>query len=53
MAWLKSRQFGQATTSITITNFVICFCSFNLSFPILEKDTCIENLYIVLSCLIK
>ena len=31
----------------------ICFCIFDLSCPILEKDSFIEILYIVLSCLIK
>ena len=36
-----------------ITNLLICFCSFDLSWPILEKDNFIENMYIVLSCLIK
>ena len=29
---------------------LICFCSFDLSCPILEKDNFIKNLYIVLSC---
>ena len=31
----------------------ICFCSFDLFCPILEKDNFIKNVYIVLSCLIK
>ena len=31
----------------------ICFYSFDLFCPLLEKDTFIENLYIVLSCTIK
>ena len=30
-----------------------CFCSFDLTCPIPEKDNLIENLNIVLSCLIK
>ena len=33
--------------------FRICFCTFDLSCSILEKENFIENLYIVLSCLIK
>ena len=35
------------------SNVVICFCSFEFSCPILEKNYFIENVYIVLSCLIK
>ena len=30
--------FSQATISIKIRNFLICFCSFDLSYSILEKD---------------
>ena len=33
--------------------FLICFCSFDPFCSILEKDNFIENLYIVLYCLIK
>ena len=39
----------QATMSVKISNLLICFCSFDLSCPILEKHILIENLYIVLS----
>ena len=38
---------------IQISNLIISFCSFDLSCPILEKDNFIENVYLVLSCLIK
>ena len=44
---------SQAAISFKISNLLICFCSFDLSCPILGKDNFIENLYIVLSCLIK
>ena len=39
--------------SFKISNFRIRFCSFNLACSILEKYYFIENMYIVLSCLIK
>ena len=39
--------------SKNISNYLISFCSFCLSSPILEKDSFIEHLYIVLSCRIK
>ena len=42
-----------STVSIMKSNFLICFCNFYLSCPILEKDNVITNLYIVLCCLIK
>ena len=45
--------FSLATISIKISNLRICFCSFDLSCPIREKDNFIENVSIVLSCLIK
>ena len=32
---------------------IICFCSFDLFCPLLEKDNLIENLCIALSCPIK
>ena len=32
---------------------LICFCSFDLFCPLLEKDNFIENVYIALSCPIK
>ena len=40
--------FSQETISIKIRNF-ICFCSFDLSSPIFEKDNFIDIFYIVLS----
>ena len=45
-------HFHQAAIAIKISNSLICLCSFDLSCPILEKDIFIENLYVVLSCLI-
>ena len=48
--------FNYSTTtilSIMISYFHICFCTFDLSCSILENNNFIENLYIVLSCLIK
>ena len=42
-------NFSQAACSVKMTDLFICFCSFNLSCPILEKDNVIGNLYIVLS----
>ena len=48
----KTRQI-KATEPIKISNSLICFCSFDLSCPILEKDNFIEFFYIVTSCLIK
>ena len=50
---LKNKHYCQAAFSIKISKLLICFCIFDLSCPIHEKDTFIENLYIVLSCLIK
>ena len=35
--------------AMNISNFLICFCSFDLSCPILEKDNFMKNMYIVLS----
>ena len=46
-------HFCQVAISVKISNLLICFCSFDLSCPILEKDNFIENLDIVLYCLIK
>ena len=46
-------HFYQAVVAIYISILLICFCSFDLSCPILKKDSFIEHLYIVLSCLIK
>ena len=47
------RNFYQAAVAIKINNLLICFCIFDLSSPIPEKDSFIENVHIVLSCLIK
>ena len=44
---------SQAAVSVNINNFLICFCGFELSFPILKKCNFIENMHIVLFCLIK
>ena len=43
----------QAAIAFEIRILLICFCSFELSGPILEKDSFIENVYIALSCLIQ
>ena len=45
-------QFSQAAVSIKISNLHICFCSFDLSYLILEENNFIyKNVYcIVLSC---
>ena len=37
----------QAAVAIKISNLIICFCSFDLSCPILEKENFIKTLYIV------
>ena len=39
----------QAAIVIKVSNLFICFCSFDLSCPILEKDNFIETFYNVLS----
>ena len=46
-------HYGKVAVSIKLSNLLICFCSFDLSYPVLEKDDFIKNVYIVLSCLIK
>ena len=51
--YIKKQFFTQAIVSVKISNFLICFCSFDLSWPILKKENFIDILYIVLSCLIK
>ena len=43
----------QAAVTIYIRILLICFCSFDLFCPLLDKDRFIENLYIALSYLIK
>ena len=44
---LASQDWSQATVSIKIRNLLICFCSFDLSCPVLEKLNFIENVYTV------
>ena len=39
----------QAALSIAITNLLVCFCSFDFSCPVLEKDNFVKHLCIVLS----
>ena len=43
----------QAALTAEISILLICFCSFDLFCPLLEKDTFIKNVYIVLSRPIK
>ena len=38
---------------VYISLLLICFCRFDLFCPLLDKDTFIKNVYIVLSCPIK
>ena len=45
-------HFYHAAIAIKISNLLICFCSFDFSCPILEKDSFVENLYIVLNSVI-
>ena len=42
---------GQDNTAISvkISNFLICFCSFDFFCPIFEKENVTENVHIVLS----
>ena len=35
--------FSQTAGSVKISNLLICFCSFEMSCPILEKDNFITN----------
>ena len=37
-----NRYFCQATVSVKISNFLMCFCSFDFSCPIPEKDNVIN-----------
>ena len=39
----------EMATLVKISNLLICFCSFDLSCPILEQNNFTEYLYIVLS----
>ena len=48
----KMILINYSTTTI-LSIMISYFCTFDLSCSILEKDNFIENLYIVLSCLIK
>ena len=43
----------QAAITVEISILLICFCSFDLFCPLLDKDISIENMYFVLSCPIK
>ena len=45
MTKLPSVDFCKAAFSIKIGNLLICFCRFDLSCPILEKDNFIETSY--------
>ena len=40
-------DFCQAAVSVKISNFFVCFCSFDLSCPILEKDNFIKFFYCI------
>ena len=50
MNYNNIRHFYQAATAIKINNLRICFCSFDLSYPIVEKDNLIKTFFIV--CLV-
>ena len=43
----------QAAVTIEINVLLLCFCSFDLFCPLLDKEISIENLYITLPCPIK
>ena len=43
----------QAAITTEISILLLCFCSFDLFCPLLDKDISNENIYIVLSCPIK
>ena len=47
-----SKIFYEAAFAIKISNLLICFCSFCLSCPTLEKYIFIKYLYIVLSWIV-
>ena len=44
-------MFDQAAVMIEVSILLLCFCSFDLFCPLLDKDISIENLYI-LYCLV-
>ena len=50
---ITTTVFLRAAISIKIGVLLICFCSFEFSCSILEKDNFVYYLYIVLPCLIK
>ena len=50
---MAAGQKNYQAVAIKISNLLICFCSFDLSCPILKEGIFIENAYIVLSCPIK
>ena len=41
---------SQAADSIKISNLLVCFCSFDLSCRILEKDNFIKNVLLISLC---
>ena len=49
----NKKHFYHAAVAIQISNLLICFCNFDLSCSILEKDTFMGNVCSVLCCLIK
>ena len=42
-------MFSKAAVSVKISNLLIFFCIFHWSWPVLEKEHLIENVYIILS----
>ena len=46
-------NLSQAAVSVKISNLLICFCSCELSCPLLENGNSIEDLYVVMCCRIK
>ena len=42
-----------AAVTVDISILLLCFCSFDLFWPVLDKDISIKNVFIVLSCPIK
>ena len=53
--WIIPNKNIRPETSKTASfqTLLLCFCSFELFCPLLDKDISIENVYIVLSCPIK
>ena len=44
---ILNTEMIQAAVAIKISNLLICFCSFELSCPIHEKENFLGNMYIV------